>query len=58
MWVTTILADLDILHMDVTFADIKKTSKPKWKSMVKQSIKEKSLKQLEIKKQTHSKVKS
>ena len=58
MWVTTILADLDILHMDVTFADIKKTSKPKWKSMVKQSIKEKSLKQWEIKKQTHSKVKS
>jgi hypothetical protein len=35
------LADLDLLGMDVTFADIQKTSKPKWKSTVKQSIKHK-----------------
>ena len=57
-WVTTILADLELIDLDVTFADIQEMNKLKWKNMVKQCMKEKSLQQLEIKKQTHSKVRN
>ena len=55
-WITTALADLELLDLTVTFAEIQEMNKLKWKSMVKQSMKEKSLKQLEVTKQKHSKV--
>ena len=56
-WVTSVLADLDLLDLNVTFADIRTMNKVKWKNMLKQSIMNISLKKLESKKQTHSKVK-
>ena len=56
-WVTTILSDLELCKLNVTFADIQKISKQTWKSLVKRSIRDKALKYLENLKQKHSKVK-
>ena len=55
-WVNTVISDLDLCKLNVTFEDIQSMTKPKWKSIVKTHISEKSLKDLEIMKQRHSKV--
>ena len=56
-WVTTVITDLETLGLNVTFGDIQKMSKVKWKSIVKIKVKEESLKNLEKMKKAHSKVK-
>ena len=56
-WVSTVLADLELVGLNVTFADIQLMSKAKWKNIVKRSISEKALENLETRKQMHSKVK-
>ena len=55
-WVNTVISDLALCKLNVTFEDIQSMTKPKWKSIVKTHISEKSLKDLEIMKQRHSKV--
>ena len=55
-WITSIKADLEYLGLNVNFAEIKGISKAKWKATVKQSVTEKSLKNLNNLKQKHSKV--
>ena len=57
-WVTTVLSDLKLCELNVTFEDIQKMSKQKWKTIVKESIRNKALKYLENLKQKHSKVKT
>ena len=56
-WVTTVLSDLEVLNLNVTFADVQEMNKNKWRSIVKQAIKENALKNLQELKTTHSKVK-
>ena len=56
-WVKTVIDDLEKVGLNVTFDEIKTTSKAKWWSMVKKSITEHSFKYLENIKQSHSKVK-
>ena len=43
-WVTTVLSDLEVLNLNVTFADVQEMNKNKWRSIVKQAIKENALK--------------
>ena len=56
-WVTTVLKDLELVGLNVTFADIQAMNKTKWKNIVKLHIREKSLQNLQEIKQKHSKVK-
>ena len=56
-WVTTVLKDLELVGLNVTFADIQAMNKTKWKNIVKLHIREKSLQYLQEIKQKHSKVK-
>ena len=56
-WVTTILNDLEELNMKVNFVDIQEMSKEKWKSIVKQNIKEHTFRKLMERKENHSKIK-
>ena len=56
-WVSNVLADLEELGLNVTFATIQQTCKVNWKNMVKNIIKEKAFRRLETMKQTHSKAK-
>ena len=56
-WVTSIENDIKDLDINVTFENIKMMSKFTWKSLVKNSIHQKTLKILENMKLTHSKVK-
>lgn len=55
-WISTVLSDLEYLELNVTFDDIQKMSKSKWKSEIKKAVRNKSFKILENIKQTHSKV--
>ena len=55
-WISSVLSDLELLEMNVRFADIQIMSKSKWKSTVKRHIEERSLKYLNNLKQKHSKV--
>ena len=55
-WVTTVLEDLKALELEATFADIRGIKKMKWKTIVKNIIKEKALEHLNLRKQKHSKV--
>ena len=56
-WVTTVLKDLEIVGLNVTFAEIQAMNKVKWKNMVKTCTSENTLQYLENLKQNHSKVK-
>ena len=53
-WVRTVICDLKELGLNVTFVEIKAMTKAHWKSTVKKSITEHSLKYLENIKETHS----
>ena len=57
-WVTTVEDDLKYLGLNLTFENIQKLSKTKWKNMVRNMILQKTFTKLENTKQTHSKVKS
>ena len=57
-WVTSIENDLKELDLNASFENIKEMSKAKWKSMVRNSIVQKTFKRLEEMKETHSKVKN
>ena len=56
-WVTTIIEDMRVTNLNVTFADIQEINKMKWRSIIKQHIREKSLRDLNKIKEGHSKVK-
>ena len=56
-WVSTVMNDLEEIGLNVTFADIQKRNKLKWKNMIKRSISENVLEKLNTIKQIHSKVK-
>ena len=53
-WVSTILDDLKSCKLNVSFADIQNITKVKWKSIVKQHIREKTQRYLLTLKQNHS----
>ena len=55
-WVTTVLSDLDILGLNLTFQDIQTMNKIKWKNVVKQRVAENTFEDLENMKKKHSKV--
>ena len=55
-WISSVLSDLELLEMNVTFAEIQNMKKCTWKSIVKTQITEKSLNYLNNLKQKHSKV--
>ena len=55
-WVTTVINDMEVLGLNVTFSEIQAMTKIKWKNIVKNRIKENSLKYLENMKQKYSKV--
>ena len=56
-WVSSILMDLEEIKLNVTFVEIQKISKMKWKNMIKRCIEENTFRKLESMKQMHSKVK-
>ena len=56
-WVTTICTDLEEIGLSVTFEEIQKMSRRKWKSMVKVVTENKALINLNETKNGHSKVK-
>ena len=56
-WVARIKMDLDELRLDITFEEIQKTSKMVWRNTIRKYIEENAFRNLEIMKQTHSKVK-
>jgi hypothetical protein len=49
--VTSVIEDLEVLELHVTFIDIQEMGKTKWKSIVKNVTKENTLKRLEVIKQ-------
>ena len=49
--------DLEEIKLNVTFVEIQKISKMKWKNMIKRCIEENTFRKLETMKQMHSKVK-
>ena len=55
-WVTTVLKDLKDLKLDINFDDIKKMRPASFANMVKQSIVNKTLDEMNKKKESHSKV--
>ena len=56
-WVSTVIEDLEEIGLNVNFEDIQKMKNEKWKSTVKQYIKEMTFSKLNQIKETHSKVK-
>ena len=54
-WVTTVLKDLEDLKLDINFDDIKKMRPASFANMVKQSIVNKTLDEMNKKKESHSK---
>ena len=55
-WVSTVINDLEELELNVNFGDIQEMNNGKWKSIVKQCIKEKTFSKLNEMKKGHSKV--
>ena len=55
-WISSVLSDLELLEINMTFAEIKNMKKCTWKSIIKTHIAEKSLHYLNNLKQKHSKV--
>ena len=55
-WVSTILNDMQICQIGVTFAEIQAMNKVKWKNIIKRHIEEKTFKDLETSKINHTKV--
>ena len=55
-WVTTVLSDLDILGLTLTFGEIQTMNKIKWKNILKKRVAEKTFESLENMKKKHSKV--
>ena len=56
-WVSAVITDLEEIGLHVNFEDIQKMKNERWKSTVKQYIKEKTFSKLKQIKETHSKVK-
>ena len=55
-WVSTVIADLEEIDLNVNFVDIQKMKQEKWKNTIKQCIKEKTFLKLKEMKHAHSKV--
>ena len=45
-WVTTVIKDLEFLNLNLKFEEIKKMQKSRFRNLIKQSIQEKTLKDL------------
>ena len=56
-WVSRVVMDLEEIKLNVSFVEIQKTSKLKWKSTIRKHIEENAFRNLENIKLTHSKVK-
>ena len=56
-WVSSVVMDLDEIRLNVTFEEIKKTSKMTWRNTIRKFIEKNAFRKLERMKQTHSKVK-
>ena len=56
-WVKSVEKDLEELELNISFEEIRKMTKYRWKNIVKNTIHKNSFFKLEAKKQTHSKVK-
>ena len=56
-WVSTVVMDLEEIELNVTFVEIQKISRMKWRNMIRKYIEENAFKKLESMKNMHSKVK-
>ena len=56
-WVTSVEKDLEELELNISFEEIRKMTKYRWKNIVKNTVHKNAFFTLEAKKQTHSKVK-
>ena len=56
-WVTSVEKDLEELELNISFEEIRKMTKYRWKNIVKNTVHKNAFFKLEAKKQTHSKVK-
>ena len=56
-WVSTVVMDLEEIELNVTFVEIQKISKMKWRNMIRKYTEENTFRKLESMKNMHSKVK-